>query len=368
MNALLIVLRKTIVNQFYRQNAGLFFVVLMLAGSFLRAGDHIALAEATVHSPVMLTLYQAFWLLYTVFATRFAVGTIRQTEVLYQLRLIPTLRRWLSLLTVQYTLLSPILVYTAFVGWISWQQGTSGSSWQLVAGVIFMLVVPLFWLDHALKTPNRQPLTVRLGGDWHERFTTPYTLFFIRHLIKNQPVLLFITKVGTCLLILGVLNLYPTDDYDIRLLALGAMLMAVSHSTVAYHLYQFEHERLAILRNLPIRPSRRLLSYALVFALLLLPEALLLPRYQPVGVSLVALAGVWVFGHSVTLLLFTLLLPRHRSLDQLMPLVCALLLVFFFCIMYQLPGWGLSLTNWAIASALFFRFYQRSAWLAEAVE
>ncbi|MBC8151384.1 MAG: hypothetical protein H7Z72_00580 [Bacteroidetes bacterium] len=367
MNALTTVLRKTIVGPFYRQNAGLFFVVLMLAGSFLRAGDHVALAEAAVHSPLMLGLYQAFWVLYTVFATRFAVGVIQRTDILYQFRLIPMPRRWLGWLAVQYALLAPILAYTAFVGWISGQQGTTGSTWQLTAGAVVMLISPLFWLDHTLRTPNRQPL-VGFGGGWHNRFTTPYLLFFIRYLTKNQLMLLVLTKGGTGLLMLGVLNLYPTDDYDIRLLNLGALLVGVGHSTMAYHLYQFEHERLALLRNLPVQNSRRLLHYAVVMAVLLVPEAILLLRYWPIGVSLGALAGVWAFGHSVFLLQFTLLLPRHRSLDQLMPVVSGLLLLFFLCIMYRLPGWGLSLFNWLAATVLFIRFYLKSVWVTEAPE
>lgn len=367
MNALLPVLRKTIVGPFYRQNAGLFFVVLMLAGSFLRASDHIALAEAAVYSPLILGLYQVFWVLYTAFATRFAVGIIRQTDILHQFRLIPMPRRWLGLLAVQYVLLAPILAYTAFVGWISWQQGTTGSTWQLIGGSAFMLISPLFWLDHTLRTPNRQPL-LRFGVGWHNRFTIPYLLFFIRHLAKNQPMLLVLTKGGTGLLMLGVLNLYPTDDYDIRLLNLGALLMAAGHSTVAYHLYQFEHERLALLRNLPVPNGQRLLRYALVMAALLMPEAILLLRYWPTGVSVGALTGVWAFGHSVFLLQFTLLLPQHRSLDQLMPVVSGLLLLFFLCIMYRLPGWGLSLANWLAATVLFARFYMKSVWVTEAAE
>lgn len=368
MNALLTVLRKTLVFSFYRQNAGLFFAVLMLAGSFLRASDHIALAESAVHSPFMLGLYQTFWGLYTVFATRFAVNTIRQTEVLHLFRLVPTPRRWLGLLTVQYGLLNPVLAYTAFVGWISWQQGTQGSSLQLLAGAVFMLVVPVFWLDYALRTPTRQSGMIRFGVNWHERFTTPYPLFFIRHLGTNQPVMLFMTKGGTCLLTLGILALYPTDDYDSRLLALGALLTALIHSTLVYHLYQFEHERLSLLRNLPILIQKRLLNYALVFALLLIPEAILLVRYWPTGVSVGTLAGSWFFSHSVLLLQFALLLPRHRSPDRLMPLLSGLLLIFFLCIMYQLPVWGLSLVSWFVASAVFTRFYLKSVWITEATD
>ncbi len=362
MNALPTVLRKTIVEQFYRQNAGLFFVVLMLAGSFLRAQEHIALAEAAVHAPFMLGLYQVLWLTYTLFATRFAVGVIRQTEVLYYFRLVPTPRRWLGLLVVQFVLLDPILLYTAFVGWISVEQHTGPSTIQLIAGAVLMLVLPVFWLDYALKTPNRQSLTANVGAAWRERFTTPYPLFFIRYLLSDQPVLFFLTKAGSVLLMLGILNLYPTDDYDVRLLALGLLFVAVSHSSMMYHLYQFEHERLALLRNLPVPVSRRLGTYALIIALLLLPETILLVRYQPDDLSMGVIASVWAFGHSLILLLFTLLFVRHRQPDQMLPVVFGLLLVGFLTIMYQLPLWALSVLGWVMATGIFTRYYPRSTW------
>lgn len=368
MKALPTVLRKTIVEQFYRQNAGLFFVVLMLAGSFLRAQEHIALAEAAVHTPFMLGLYQMLWLAYTLFATRFAVGVIRQTDVLYYFRLVPTPRRWLGLLAAQLVLLTPILVYATFVGWISVQQRTGLSTVQLIAGAVLMLVLPVFWLDYALKTPNRQSLTANVEAAWRERFTTPYPLFFIRYLLSDQPVLVFLTKGGTVLLMLGILNLYPTDDYDVRLLALGLLFVAVSHSSMMYHLYQFEHERLSLLRNLPIPVSRRLGTYALIIALLLLPEGILLLRYRPIDLSIGVIAGVWAFGHSLMLLLFTVLFVRHRQPDQMLPVVFALLLAGFLTIMYQLPLWGLSVLGWAIAIGLFTHYYPRSTWETASAE
>lgn len=368
MKALLTILRKTLVYPFYRDNAGLLFAVLMLAGSFLRAGDHIALAEAAVHSPIMLIGYQALWLLYTLFATRYAVGVIRRNDVLYLFRLVPTPQRWLGLVTVQFLLLNPVLIYTAFVSWISGQQGTVMSTIQLATGYAAMLILPIFWLEHTLRTPNRQPLTARFRGRWHEWFTTPYQLFFIRHLIKNQPVGFFLTKGGTVLLTLGILNLYPTDDYDTRLLLLGALVVAIIHSTIAYRLYQFEHERLALIRNLPIPAQKRLLNYALIFAVVLVPEGVLLVRYQPTGVTLETVLGVWAFGLSVLLLQFTLLLPRHRSIDQLTTLLFSLLLGFFLGIMYRLPGWGLAVFNGLVASVVFFRFYPKSVWITEATD
>lgn len=362
MTPVLTILRKVIVNSFYRQNAGLLFVVLLMAGSFMRGQDHIALAEYAVNSPFLLGLYQVLWAAYTLHASRFTVRLFRENEVLYHLRLIPATRRFVSLFITQLLLLQPVLLYTAFVFWISLQTGTPLSGLQLLVGTIGFCLLPLLGYNYSLRHPNPAYRTAVLRERLTRWFTTPPLLFFPRYLLHRQPVLLFLTKGSTILLLLALLWLYPTDDYDIRLLALGLLVTALSHSTMLYQLYQFEHEQLVLLRNLPISMSKRILQYAALMALLLLPEALLLVRYQPATLSASNVTSVWTFGHSLLLVQFGLLLPRHRQLDQLLPQVFGLLIGYFFLIMYQCPLWVLSSLNWAGGSWLIFNYYARSTW------
>lgn len=362
MNHLITVLTKTIVGQFYRQNAGLLAVVFFFAGSFLRSIEHIALAQIASHSLFVLGLYIVIWVVYAFHATRFAIRMIRQYDVLYQLRLIPVKTRLISLYITQLQLLIPVLAYAGFVLAISIQENTTQSSILLIISVILISIIPLSWIEYVLRHPNPESALGSLATKFSHRFTTPYGLFFLRYLVQRQLVLLLLTKAGTVVVILGVLLLYPTDDYDIRLLALGVLVAAVGHAALLYQLYQFEHERLALYRNLPISTLQRLLRYVLLVSCIFLPEGIVLIRYAPAELSAVDIASVWTFGHSLLLLQLAMLLKHHRPLDRFLPIIYWVIISGFFLIMYQLPLWGLAMAIWIISGWLTIKYYWQSAW------
>ena len=362
MNQLIPVLTKTIVGQFYRQNAGLLAVVFFFAGSFLRSIEHIALAQIASHSLFILGLYIAIWIVYAFHATRFAIRMIRQYDVLYQLRLIPVTTRLISLYVTQLQLLIPVLAYAGFVLAISIQENTTQNSILLIISVILISIIPLSWIEYVLRHPNPEPALGKLTATVSHRFTTPYGLFFLRYLVQRQLVLLLLTKAGTVVVVLGVLLLYPTDDYDIRLLGLGVLVATSGHAALLYQLYQFEHERLAIYRNLPVSTLQRLLRYAFLAACIFLPEGILLLRYTPAELSAIDIVSVWMFGHSLLLLQLAILLKHHRPLDRFLPVIYWLIISGFFLIMYQFPLWGLAMAIWGISGWLIIKHYWQSAW------
>ncbi len=356
------VLTKTIVKPFYRQNAGLLTVVFLIAGSFLRAIEHITLAEVAVHTHFVLAIYVGIWTMYSFHCTRFAARVLNDEPILHHLRLIPRPTQWFVLAFSQLQLLLPVLVYAGFVAVIA----VRAPVWISVAAIFMAIVVlatwPLLWYTRILRNPDTARLSGTLGNWFNQRFTTPYLFFFLRYLLSRQPVLLFLTKTGTLMVLLGLAALYPTDDYDLRLFSLGGLVTALAHTAIVYQLYQFEHEALLLYRNLPIPMFRRLLSYMIQFALLLIPEAILLIRYAPADQPLTAMLSVWTFTHSLVMVQFGLLFRRHRLPDELLPVLFWLLIGGFFAIMYQLPVWLLSIPGWLTASGLFIRFYPRSVW------
>ncbi|GAA4453474.1 hypothetical protein GCM10023189_18550 [Nibrella saemangeumensis] len=362
MNPVLTVLRKTIVQAFYRQNAGLLLVVLFIAGSFMRSTEHIALATYAIHSPGMLLGYIGLWAVYTVHATRFMVGVFRANEFLLLLRLQPATNRLAALWVSQVSLLVPIMAYAGFVLSLSLQAHTITATVMIIASLFVLTTAPLAWVEHTLRHPNPDRRLSALRLTIQNRFTTPYNLFFIRHLLHRQPVLLLLTKGGTCLLLMGLCWLYPTDAYDIRLLALGALLTGAFHGAVVYQLYQFDLTQLPLLRNLPVPLGYRFAQYAFVLALLILPELFILLRNSPANVPLAAIFSVWVFAHSLLLGLFPVLFMHHRPPDRFMPVVFWAVIGFFFLIMYRLPIWGLALACYAAAAGLFIRYYYNAAW------
>lgn len=366
------VLTKTLVNPFYRQNAGLLWITGLLAGGFMRGSDHIALAQYAVSSGVVLSIYLTVWLAYTLLATRFAVRMIRRYDVLLHLRLFPTLRRWAALSAVQAKLMAPAVAYATFVAKVGWELRQFWAVGVIMSSLLLIGLGTLGWYDYALRHPNPVSRWAGWTNDLRRRFQTPYGLFFLRHMLSQQATLFWRTKVGTSLVWIGILKLYATDhyqinlfrtpDYDLRLLALGTLLIGIGHATVVYEQYAFEHRWLTLYRNLPLTDLQRWLRYVGTFALLLLPELLLLlyhlPADKPAWLSL----GTWAFGLSLLSLQHGLLLRVHRTADRTMPYLYILLIAYFLLIMFRIPIWLLVGFNLAAAAWLFQQYYWRSAW------
>lgn len=366
MHAILVVLQKTIVQEFYRQNAGLLLVTLFIAGGFMRSVEHIALATYAIHAPAMLLGYILLWTLYTTHATRFMTEVFRANEFLLLLRLWAPAHRLAALWLIQVSLLLPVITYAGFMLTLSLQARTRIATGIIITSLLLLSTAPWGWVEYRLRHPNPDKRLSWLRLAVQNRFTTPYSLFFIRHLLHRQPVLLLLTKSGSCLLLMGVCWLFPTDDYDIRLLALGTLLTGAFHATLVYKLYQFEQTRLSLLRNLPIPVGVRFVQYSFILTLILTPELFVLLRNIPVHISIPAILSVWLFTHGLLLLLYAVLLMRHRPLDRLMPVVFWIVIGFFFLIMYRIAVWSLATTCYATAAILVVRYFYQAQWTSEA--
>ncbi|MGV3557157.1 hypothetical protein [Larkinella arboricola] len=365
MKALWTVPEKIIVRQFYLQNTGLFLVILLLGFGFLSSNEHIALATYALHDGFFLAGYVALWLLYTLYTIRFNSQVIQTTDLLQFFRLIPAAKRLLIFYLLNLQLLAPVLLYAGFMLWVGTQQQTVSANGILVLVIGSLSVLPLPFIERALQKPNPEHVSSRLGSWLRHHLTTPYGFFFIRYLFREQPITLFLTKTGSCLLTIGIILLYPTDDYDIRLLSLGILLSAAFHAGVVFKLYQFEATHLLLLRNLPVSLFRRWLLYGGIIALLMSPEMLLLLYRRPEAVSTLDIAGVWLLGFSILLLEFTALLTRHQSRDRFMATLFWPVIAYFLLIMYRLPACGLAFAGLTIATTLFIRNFYRSTWESE---
>ena len=375
-----VVLTKTLVYPFYRQQAGLLWVVGLLAGGFMRGSDHIALATYAVSSVVVLGLYVVIWLAYTLLATHFAVRIIHRYDVLLHLRLFPAANRWAGLGVVQLMLMGPALAYAGFVAQVAVQEK---QIWAVVALVVSLLCLwagGLLRYEYALRHPNPVSRRAVWMSRLRQRIRTPYGLFYLRHLLNQEATLFWRTKLGTGLVWVGILKLYATDhyqinllrtpDYDLRLVGLGALLVGLGHATVIYEHYRFEHRWLAIYRNVPASDWRRWAGYVGQFALLLLPEALLLLYHLPgretaTDESVWWSLGAWAFGVSLLSLQHGLLLRVHRSFDRTMTYLYIMLIAYFLLIMFRIPLWGLASLNLLASGWLFRRYYWISAWEEE---
>lgn len=359
------ILRKTLVVEYYRLNTGFLFLVLMFAFGILRPEDHIALAAYVFASPFLLLLVFAFFALYhlkTVFFVRQRL-LWDSHDFLLHLVLIPKWQRWAALFYVQWMLWLPVVLYAAFVGYYGWLTGQVTS---VLATLGYILLLPLTGVaayEYRLFRPNPDTKLSALSGFLNRRFTKPYWSYFVLYLFKDNPVLLFLTKGFTCFVVLGVCKIYPTDDYDERLLSLGALTIGMVHSVLILHLYEFEHLQLPLLRNLPLTLRQRSIQYFQLFLLLLLPETLFLARYLPQEVSWSYVFGWWGLLMGMLWLLLGRFLQRHYIMDTLLRQGFYAFFAGFFLIMFRVPVWVLAGGALFLGLWLFQRFYYQSEYI-----
>ncbi|GAB2539148.1 hypothetical protein [Spirosoma aerophilum] len=350
---MLTLLNRIFVSAFYARNAGTFLVLLLLAFGFLSAVEHKALITAALGSPLLLAIVFVMWGLYLIKTVSFIWQELTAPEHLFlqTIWLLPALTRWSFWLIVQVGLLSPIIAYG---GWMI-QIASIYQRWDSLTCIVLILVVltitGVALADYRLRHPN--PEALRLP---HVSVSLRYELFFPTYWLRHEPLSLVLTKAFSCLLLAGVCRLYPTDDYDQRLLLIGLLLAVLGHSQVGTQLSAFERKYLLLLPNLPFSRVQRLSRYAVMYGLIWLPELLILLRNCPIEIRLDYIFWLWLTGWGWILLLHALAYPQTINPERWLSGVLASFIGGLLLIMFGIPVYIWLITGWLGAAGLWFRF------------
>ena len=352
------ILNRVFVREFYARNAGTFLIIVLLAFGFLSATEHRALIMAALSSPFFLGIVFILWTLYLLKTIAFVweVLTAPGHLFLQTVWLVPTPTRWALWLAIQTGLLFPIMVYA---GWMV-QIGVHYQRWGSVSAIVLvitgLLITGALLADYRLRHPN--PNGLRLP---HLAIKLPYELFFPTHWLRYEPLSFVLTKAFSGLLLAGVYRLYPTDDYDQRLLLIGLLLAVLGHSQVGGQVSAFERQYLLFLPNLPLSWLQRLGRYALTYGLLWLPELLILLRNCPTNIRLDYVVWLWLTGWGWLMLMHCLAYGRDILPERWLSGVLAGFIGGLLLIMFGLPvgawlalGWaGSGLFAWTASSLTF---------------
>ncbi|MFD2934470.1 hypothetical protein [Spirosoma flavum] len=300
---MLSLLNRIFVRSFYAKNAGTFLVVILVAFGFLSSVEHKALITAALVSPFFLTIVFILWSLYLLKTISFVWQALTAPEHLFlqTFWLVPNPIRLAMWLVVQTAMLLPIILYAGWMVQIATQYGQWNSLSAIVLVIVGLIVVGAWLADHRLRHPN--PNTLHLP---HLTVKLPYELFFPTYWLRNEPLSLVLTKAFSGLLLAGVCRLYPTDDYDQRLLLIGLLLAILGHSQVGGQVSAFERQYLLFLQNLPLSWWQRFGRYALMYGLIWLPELLILLRNYPTEIRLDYIVWLWLTGWGGLMLLHSL--------------------------------------------------------------
>jgi hypothetical protein len=337
------VLYRTLVLPFYVRNAGTLMIVVLLAFGFMRPADHEALITSALHAPFLLGLVLVGWGVYTWRAISFVRSQLLIPEHLFlqTFRLVPAAKRYLIWLGLANQLLLPVISYGAWMLARAVHYQTWGPLSALVLGLATFIGCGAWAADFRLRHPV--PFTVKLPS---LSVRLPYELFFPVYWLRQAPLSLVLTKAISTLLLVGVCRLYPTDDYDERLLLIGLMLAIITHSQVGSQHQTFERRYLLLLPNLPLAWFQRLGRYGLTYGLIWSPELVILLRNCPATVSSIYIGGLWLTGWGWLLFLHSLANTRTITPERWQTSIFWAFIIGLVTIMFGLPVWVWLALGW----------------------
>lgn len=354
-------LNRVFTVEFYKLNSAFFLLVLGLSFGFMSGVEHRVLAQFFISSPTLLLIPFSGWLLYAIKIIRFNRATLHlpQNEFIFQFTAFNKHTQWIYVFPVLFIQLLPAIAYGIFLSIVAIQNAVVQPVFYMLFYLLVLIAISTFAFIHRVNYPHPDTKVTVLKKLIDRNFTKPYFQFFILWVSRREMGTLLGTKLFSCLLLWGVTNLYDTDTYDSRLLALAITIAFAANVMLVYHFHQFENSHFSIARNLPIRLWKRIFYFATTFTFLCLPEFGLFLNNSPATLGFATEISIMAFGLSIIILQYTYLYRRNMTLERFIKHVFGITIIFIVMVLFSVPVWLIAIANIAIGSILFQKNYYR---------
>lgn len=334
MKAVIKVMHRSLVIEFYKQNAAFFGLILLVLFGFIRGNEHLVIGAFLINNPEALVFVYVLWLAYTIKVLLFLIPAIRKSENTFLESFVLLTRRIkiTSLCSVALALLVPALSYGAFLVFLAIAE-QSFLPVLSILGCLLLLALGLSYCIYLLlrRLPHeKQAFQIRL----FKKVTLPPQLFFISYLIRKEPILLLLTKIYGSLLVIGTSALYSTDDFDLRLLTTGIMLAAVGNVAIMHKYMWFQYQPMAFTLNLPLDFFTIVIRKIISITLLMFPEMLVLIRHYPMQLNALDFFGLLLFAISLSSFMYAWIIMREVALSKFVVVVFWLVVCLTLIILY----------------------------------
>lgn len=328
---------QSTVSEFYRQRAGMFFVLLGLLFGFMSGNEHHAFATFFMTDRFGMVYLLAIWIGYTAFCIQFLLNLWKQPDYhfVYHTRLWEPRQRYTRFGLLALGFLQPILYYGVYMCIIAVQDNRLTRIGPIFVFYLLLITVFIASFEWRIRRPRlfvAKKLSV--GGSKIPR-PKSWIYWTIEWLIREKGVTLLVSKLGTALIFTCTLLYYVTGDYDLRLPAIGLSLGYLLNIGLSYEIYDWESRIWVWGRSLPISVPRRFGRIILIHALILLPETLICFRYHLL--SFWEISMLYSLGLSIVLLFHTYLYKKNGLMEDTMKPVLFGFVVLTLLILYKTP-------------------------------
>lgn len=361
MNAILNLMIKTLVIPFYKNHAGLLFFVFFLMFGIVESTQivfyHQSLIYGMLSSGIFLLIVLTMWLLYQLKTLHFLLKTSGEDAYLFlhHLAELPSFQSFWYFLTISFLTFLPVFVYTIAIYVIGIQN-------QFYASIAIVFVFQFaLWLFNAAVlnfTIRNQHISSHFSLP---SLKLPYQRtqigIYAGYLFKEEKFAVILSKLFSVILIYLVKETLETGD-DFRIIAITWLFALLSHTYLINKLKVFEDQLLSWIRSFPISSTQTFITYFFVYALLMIPELLLLTGSIGKGLSLIQFSLLPLFSSTFFTAIHCYLFKPNRDPDKYVSYIFWFFIICFLMVLSKLI-WITIITLLLISFLLFRRvFYQ----------
>ncbi|MCF0063570.1 hypothetical protein MUK70_30075 [Dyadobacter chenwenxiniae] len=326
------------VTEFFKQRAGMFFVLLALLFGFLSGAEHHAFAVFFLTASNGMLYLGAIWLVYTLMCTQFLITLWKRPEYtfVYNVRLWPLLQRIFRFTLLAIGFLQPLIYYGVYLIAVAVQDKLLAGLWPIFP--YYFLLIIMIGGAAAWRITNPQLYVEKSKTrffKWPFKRFASWTWWSLEWLFQEKGVTLLAGKLGAMLFTLGTLLYYSTDQYDLRLPAVGLSLAYLLNIGISFELYQWESETWLWGRSLPVSRWRRIGRIFLVHAIIIVPETLVSVRNG--ALSAFEIMQLYVLGLSVLVAAHLFFYKKEGLLDECIQAFLFGFIGLTLLILYKIP-------------------------------
>jgi hypothetical protein len=366
MKAILHIMIKALVMPFYKNHAGLLFFVFFLMFGIVESTQvvfyHQSLIYGMLTSGIFLLIVLMTWLLYQLKSLHFLLKTSGEDSYLFlhHLAVLSSAESFFCFFVISFLTFLPVFVYTIAIYVIGIQNQFYGS---LVIVIIFQFALWLMSAAVLNYTVRKAHIAPRITLP---TLTLPYQRtqlgIYAGYLFKEEKSAIILSKLFSLTLIYIIKEtLEPGDDF--RIIGITWLFALLSHTYLVSKLKVFEDQSMSWTRSLPISPGKTFMTYIFLYAMLMIPELLLLTGSIGKGLSFIQLLLLPVFSSAFFITIHCYLFKPNRDSDKF---VTYLFWLFMICFMLVL-----SKLIWIMAAGLLlisFLLFQKRFFLYEPID
>lgn len=357
------ILQLTLVNHFYKLNAGFFIFLLFALFGVVRGGQliefHLGLIQAILTGPLFLSIIICIWGLYTVKCIDYLTKRMMEPSLSFLtcLNRLPKKQVWGWMCFVHFEVYLPVLAYATVIVTVAIRAHQYQQALVIIISNIlfFLAAVLLYFKTLQAHSTDSFLLKIRIPSLPFKKLVFIFPLYFIW---QERKLMFLLTKLFTLVYLYGFIQFYEPYRYDIRPVLLSFLLIITAHGTLIYQIRHFENEYLLFTRNLPIGILKRFFQCLGLYLVLLTPELLFIWKGYPLHFDLIDFSQIVLMVLSIPAFLHAILYTSIMNGDEYMKMSGAFIAILFFLILYDL---GILLFVFVLVLAFvffYFHFYE----------